>query len=261
MVSTIVITLIFLAGCIAYKYKKKIIEFYNEKMDQLNSNVKFRTMRVKAKIILAFFQILYQLGPALDVVFPVNFTNYLNFFSIFQLDLIYIPDVNCLVKAGFYDGLLVSTLSPPILFIAMAILFQLAVIRARRLNERHPYYTAKKASRDTLRVAFLISYFVLVSVSTTIFQVYQCQTFDNGETYLVADYSISCNSDEYYFYRLYGTFMIFVYPIGIPLAYAVVLFRNRTKINPDWRLVIDGKEKVLVSDKVSFVACFVSLVT
>ena len=101
------------------------------------------------------------------MVFPLNFTSYLNYYSIFQLNFIYLPDVNCMVKAGFYDSLLVSTLSPPILFIAMAIVFQLAVIRARRLNERHPFYTAKKAKRDTITVAFLITYFVLVSAHTT----------------------------------------------------------------------------------------------
>lgn len=136
-------------------------------------------------------------------------------------------------------------------FFVIAGVLQLVVFHAKRLNKRRPFYTSETAKRNTVGVAFFISYLVLVGVSTTVFQAFKCESFDNGEMRrLVADYSIDCRSDDRRFYVLYAIVMIFVYPIGIPVVYAVVLIKNRKLINPNWRLVIDSSEKKLVNMKV-----------
>jgi hypothetical protein len=199
---------------------------------------------------VAFCQIIHGLGPALSIVFPSNFSAYVSYYSLLQLNIINLPNIGCIVQENYYDQLLMSTLAPFVLFFIVSAVIQLLVIRAKRLNERNPSYTIQRASRDTINAAFVISYFVLVNVSTKIFQVFQCETFDDGESYLAADYSINCNSPDRSAYLAYGIFMIFIYPIGIPLVYAVVLIRNRKFINPDWRKVIDAEEKKFVSNRV-----------
>ena len=51
---------------------------------------------------------------------------------------------------------------------------------------------------------------------------------------LLADYSISCESAKYNGIRMaYAVFMVFIYPVGIPLLYFVQLYRHRHTINPD----------------------------
>jgi predicted outer membrane repeat protein len=250
LVSTILFVVVILVVALVIKFRKKLIRYSTKTLNKVLKNRKFRTLRVKVKIIISFCQIVYQLGPALNIVFPNIFLAYLNYYSIFQLNLLLIPNVNCVVKANYYDELVVSTISPFVFFIIVACIIQLLVIRARRLNERNPSYTSDKATRDTITAAFLISYFVLIGVSTQVFRVFQCETFDNGESYLVADYSINCDAPNRSFYLAYGAMMILVYPIGIPLVYAIVLFSYRKKINPDWRKVIDANEKVFVSNRV-----------
>ncbi len=250
MVSTVLFIFVGLMAMVVFKYRKRLVAFYSRTMKSIVKNRKFRTLRVKVKIVVAFCQIVYQLGPALNIVFPTSFFEYLNYYAIFQLNLLLIPNVSCMVNTNYYDGLLVSTISPFLFFAVIVVVIQFLVIRARRLNERNPSYKVDQAKRDVITAAFLISYFVMVNVSTQIFRVFQCEEFDDGNSYLVADYSINCNAPNRSFYVAYGVVMIFIYPIGIPLAYAIVLFSYRKKINPDWRKVIDSNEKVFVSNRV-----------
>ena len=43
-----------------------------------------------------------------------------------------------------------------------------------------------------------------------------CEGFDDGSSYLKADYSIDCNSTEYSLLFLYAIVMLFIYPFGTP---------------------------------------------
>jgi hypothetical protein len=250
LVSTVLFVVVLLLGALAYKYRKRLAKLYTRSLNKVLKNRKLRTLRVKFKIIVSFCQIVYQLGPALNVVFPSIFVQYLNYYAIFQLNLLLLPNVSCMVPTSYYSGLLVSTISPFVFFAVIALLIQFLVLRARRLNERNPWYRREQATKDTITAAFLISYFVLVNVSTQIFRVFQCETFDDGRSYLVADYSIDCDAPDRSFYLAYGSVMILVYPIGIPLVYAMVLVAYRHQINPDWRKVVDSNEKAFVSNRV-----------
>ena len=46
------------------------------------------------------------------------------------------------------------------------------------------------------------------------------------------DYSISCDSSRRAAVVLYAGLMVCVYPLGVPLAYAVLLRRRRDRLNP-----------------------------
>uniref|UniRef100_A0A7S2D0A1 Tyrosine-protein kinase ephrin type A/B receptor-like domain-containing protein n=1 Tax=Florenciella parvula TaxID=236787 RepID=A0A7S2D0A1_9STRA len=66
-----------------------------------------------------------------------------------------------------------------------------------------------------------------------------CGEFDNpAYGYLAADYTIDCldsefqSMDRYWSMFTYSMCMIFIYPIGIPLALWVSLYRIRDKLNP-----------------------------
>jgi len=254
VISAMVFTIIILIVLVMYRFRERLKEFYRKRLSKqfaaMLTSPKYRFIRVKIKIIVAFFQIVFSIGPALNIVFPSNFTTYVSYYSIFQLNLLFLPDVNCLFNANYYTNLVFTTLSPIVLFVFIAAILRLVVLRAKRLNARRPYYTSKLANNHIITVAFVLSYFVLVNVSIKIFQVFQCETFDNGEVRLVADYSIDCLAPNRSAYLTYAVFMMFVYPIGIPLVYAIILIRNRHKINPNWRLVIDGSEKSLVSNEI-----------
>jgi len=77
----------------------------------------------------------------------------------------------------------------------------------------------KKDRRNMIiDVTLIISFLVLVSTSTTLFNYFKCHTFYEAqggkESYLYLDYSISCLSPRYQGYIAYAVIMIGVYPIG-----------------------------------------------
>ena len=89
-----------------------------------------------------------------------------------------------------------------------------------------------------LNLFFYLTYFVLPSVTTSIFQLFVCVSVDpNGEDddvndrFLAADVSISCDSDYYRRWLAYGYVMIVVYPIGTLLVYFFCLMAVREEIH------------------------------
>ncbi|CAN0492669.1 unnamed protein product, partial [Laminaria digitata] len=81
---------------------------------------------------------------------------------------------------------------------------------------------------------------VFTSASSAVFKTFACDDgVVNGESYLRADYSISCQSRRHGFFRLYAGLMILVYPIGIPALFLFVLWTKRELLNP--RVYSGGK--------------------
>src|SRR3546814_18906502 len=68
-------------------------------------------------------------------------------------------------------------------------------------------------------------------VSTVVLEAFNCDSdFDDGQSYLRADYSISCITSTYMAYRVYAIVMLIVYQIGIPLFCFRLLFVHRDEL-------------------------------
>ena len=76
--------------------------------------------------------------------------------------------------------------------------------------------------------AFSILFFVYPGCSQIIFSTWDCEEFDDGTTFLRADYSIDCESTNHTFMKVYAMVMLFIYPVGVPLIYALAVFLNKT---------------------------------
>ena len=68
--------------------------------------------------------------------------------------------------------------------------------------------------------------------SRTIFQLFYCKEVE-GTKYLVRDFSISCDTDEYVFYLAWGIVAVIMYPVGVPLAYLCILLYHYDDLYPD----------------------------
>jgi hypothetical protein len=83
-----------------------------------------------------------------------------------------------------------------------------------------------------------LTFLVLVGTSTKLFHFFKCDSFpeaDGGEQrYLFKDYSVDCNSYKYRATVLFVVLMIFVFPVGIPLMYLLLLRgHHSTLIDPE----------------------------
>eukprot|EP00953_Heterococcus_sp_UTEX-ZZ885_P041481 21161-Heterococcus_DN1.PRE.3 len=88
-----------------------------------------------------------------------------------------------------------------------------------------------------LRVSFYVKLLTATiapecAISTVVFQTFSCDYLeDTKESWLRADYSVSCDTDKHTAYKVYAAVMIAVYPIGIPVLYATLLWRHRHSLN------------------------------
>lgn len=75
-------------------------------------------------------------------------------------------------------------------------------------------------------IVLLVLYIFLPVSSRVVFGIFACESFDDGTNMLVADYSLSCNDKRYMGYRVFSIAMLFVWPVGVPLAFTGLLARK-----------------------------------
>ena len=205
---------------------------------------KYGDMTVQAKIIISTYQIVIAASTIFAINMPSAFSSIANSLKIFNFNFSSIFPIGCAADFNFMFELLWTTLCPIFATFALFICFSCEYLYLRRWIQANPNRQKGEKSRQFeatknkyLNIFFYLTYLILPSVTTTIFQLFVCQNIDpNNEDdsqydlYLKADMTISCQSDYYKSWLVYGIAMIFVYPIGIPAMYLVLLYRSRDEI-------------------------------
>ncbi|CAM9828720.1 unnamed protein product [Laminaria digitata] len=82
--------------------------------------------------------------------------------------------------------------------------------------------------------ALYLAFFVYSPVSYKIFQTFACDELDDGNSYLRADYSLSCSTPRHRWYKDYALVMMGVYPLGIAAVFACLLaWYRHDLVKPD----------------------------
>ena len=145
--------------------------------------------------------------------------------SIAQLNLLEVLPINCIGTVTFYSQLFAATLVPTGLAAACAAFAMVGLV------------TRQLAIYLTLALAFV----VLPSTSLVLFRFFDCLEFEDGSSWLVPDLSESCDSDTYLAIKGYVLANLFIFPLGIPLAFfasrqmrmSAILRQTRTTPDPN----------------------------
>ena len=112
--------------------------------------------------------------------------------------------------------------------------------------QRFLFLRGKRAGNRVFSGFLILTFLLLPSVSVKIFTTFACDEFDGDYgSFLKADYSIDCGSDEHALFWWYAVAMIFCYPIGIPLMYYGLLRKVKHLLDPgqmDGRVIADTEE-------------------
>jgi len=160
-------------------------------------------------------QIASSLPSTLQVQFPSVYKSFAGSLAqIFNIDAFHLVSIGCLYNANFHTNLLMTTITPLLLALALLVLTQ---VQCAFKKSNHDAAQLKSSRFST----FLgLSYIVFVSASTMAFTTFLCKQYGDDEThYLIADRSIDCGSDSHKAYQVFALIMVLVYPIGVTTMY------------------------------------------
>ncbi|CAN0225585.1 unnamed protein product, partial [Scytosiphon promiscuus] len=145
-----------------------------------------------------------------------------------NFDVLWIPSAGCLVEVDFHGRLLMSTIGPLVALTLLAITYAVAKRRSSRSEA-----ALQKIRHKHMSMVLLISFLVYSSVSAIVFQTFACEDLDDRKSYLRADYRVECDSSRHQAFQVFAGIMILVYPVGIPLFYGYLLYKNRVALKSE----------------------------
>ena len=197
-------------------------------------------MQFKVKAIVGLYQCVTAVSSVFDVTTPSGldeFTGFINLLE-FEFDVDIIIPGSCL---GNYQRRLVITACWPIglLLVASASCVAWELWQDRRYEDaskvapRGRRMAVKAGLHRVLPATLLLTFLLVPSTATRIFKTFLCDRFEydraNGlmMRYLHDDLAVSCESHEYD--RTFNTaiMLICVWPVGVPLLYALLLWASR----------------------------------
>ena len=196
------------------------------------------------KIIVSTYQVISSTANVVDVKMPGSFSRLMGSMNFVNLSIGTILPISCTETYTFFDALYFATLLP---LAAAAVLIcafvrEYSNVRKTIQNNRNRRRGDKAKAFNEIKTKYLsfffyLTYLVLPSTTTNIFQTFLCTNMDpDGETpggqnlYLTADMRISCTSDYYYGGVAYACVMVIIYPIGIPMLYLWMLYNAKEEI-------------------------------
>ena len=174
--------------------------------------IKFRIMIVTLQIQCNFVSVYIRIR------YPPLYLKFIGLLTALNFNIALLLSWGCFIRTTFYHELLFMT-PAPIGFVAT-------------LGVAYCSISRKDHKVSIVRLGLYFLYFVFPAVSTTIFRTFLCDAdFDRNRRYLVADYSQDCDSQLHRRYESYAYLGVFVYPLGIPVLFLVVLFQKRGLID------------------------------
>ena len=182
----------------------------------------------KLKILVAFIQIVTNITSGVEVQWPTKYETTVQYFDVANVDFVIAnaTSAECIDDYDYYTKYIVILLAPVITILIVT--FTYYVPRTHRL-----FCFSNLSNTEVARVVvkywkmmLYILFLVYPAVSSTILRLYVCK--EVGDTsYLVADMSVECHTTKWKAFTYYGVFMILLYPIGIPLFFFTLLYKNQ----------------------------------
>ena len=99
-------------------------------------------------------------------------------------------------------------------------------------NEESPDGLSRRAREKMINRAMMVTFLLYPLLLSTVFTMFRCRPFDNDESYLMEDLSINCNGSQRPLWKGLAYFFMAIYPVGIPLTFSIILYKNQKSLNP-----------------------------
>ena len=154
----------------------------------------------------------------LEMKWPVSFKWLIETMRLVSMDFIEWFDIGCITSFTFFGKYFFAVSLPIMLMTGVYITYH---VTKRKQGE-------EKAFTTTTTMAFIIIFVLYPFVSQTIFSGFSCRDLGPAESWLNADYQISCLSLTWKVWLMFGLITTVLWPVGVPVCTLLILLRNRS---------------------------------
>jgi hypothetical protein len=190
----------------------------------------------KLRVPIVAFQIIVTFISITGLPLPAIYSIVVRWTGLLSFDFGWVISLGCLVRANFYQRLLIITITPIVASVLLLCSYAVTVCR-NSVKATVDSITALRAhTLDRARAKHLelflgMTFLIYSTVSTSLIQTFACDSIDDHVQppmrYLRADYSIQCDTPQHTDYRIYAGCMAGLYVLGTPLLYLTLLLRRR----------------------------------
>ena len=179
----------------------------------------------QARTVWSGLQILSNLPSLLFDFLPDNVKKVYNSMILANVDpsMVFPPACYDSFFGTYYARLMSTTIPPVVAACAIGLSYKICSRRTRVASEER-----LKCYNSHLHLFLLLCYFTLPSISSAVFQAFDCDNPWADVSVLRADYVTDCNEDSYRYIILpWAVVSVVVFPVGINVLYFILLFQNR----------------------------------
>ena len=160
-------------------------------------------------------QVLGALATTFSIPYPRIYTTVMRWLSVLELNVIEIMPLACQgYTFNFHHSMLLRTVYP--------LAFGIFALALKALFRSWP---KPNAIADRLVTAwFFLIFLVYPTTSQKVFNMFNCEEFDDGSRALMQDLSVDCDGPVHGTYTVIAWVMFAIYPFGVPLLYLYLLF-------------------------------------
>ena len=195
------------------------------------------SLMVTAKTLIGFYQVVSEVEAVFIMELPVTVVRIIKSFSWLDLSITDLIQLECRSLGGYLNQLRFTAAAPALLVLLLIIG---ALIREAFFEGKRGWELARGTTLRALPWVLFLTFLVVPDVTSLAFQAFRCECFGD-ESWLRSDYSLQCTSggcnvehrtSEYIHIRLAAWAVLWVYAMGIPCVYALLLRLSRRTI-PD----------------------------
>ena len=205
---------------------------------RLSSSRAVASLTVTAKTLVGFYQVVSEVEEVFIMELPVKAVRLIKSFSWLDLAITDLIQLECLGFGGYLNELRFTAAAPALLMLLLGLG---ALFLEWAAETKRGWELVHGASLRALPWVLCLTFLVCPDVSSLAFQAFRCECFGD-ESWLRSDYSLQCTvggceeehrTSTYVHTRLVAWTVLWVYALGVPAFYAVLLFRARHAIMED----------------------------
>ena len=177
------------------------------------------------KIFVGFSQCFCYFAITFDIPWPRSLLVFMQYLELTSFDFYAVfGNVSCMMQTGYLQKFNFHMMLFPCIVAVAGLAYLFAkVTRCRK------HYTPESLKTQFTTLLFLVAFTLYTGVTTRLFRLFKCQKVQDT-WYLVADYTVDCNSEEYRSHAVIAYACMLFFVIGLPLSEFVVLWKNRKNL-------------------------------